>query len=97
MTKTILKFNVTLKDIADESPQLGERISDDKLVKKVLRSLPKRFFMKVVAIEKARDITTMKLDELVGSLLITEMTFEQKYDKKSKGIALRSSTIEDQL
>jgi plasmid maintenance system killer protein len=47
---------------------LGEKISDEKLVRKILRSLPKRFDMKVTAIEDAQDISSLKVDELIGSL-----------------------------
>lgn len=39
----------------------------------MLRSLPKRFDYKVTAIEEAKDISSMKLDELIGSLRTFEM------------------------
>ncbi|MCI73770.1 gag-pol polyprotein, partial [Trifolium medium] len=39
----------------------------------MLRSLPKKFDMKVSAIEEAKDISDMKLDELVGSLQTYEV------------------------
>ncbi|MCI89393.1 gag-pol polyprotein, partial [Trifolium medium] len=37
---------------------------EEKLVRKILRSLSTKFDMKVTAIEKARDISSMKVDEL---------------------------------
>jgi hypothetical protein len=40
-------------------------MSDEKLVSKILRSLPKKFDMKVCAIEEAQDIGSMKVDELI--------------------------------
>lgn len=85
--ETIVEFNVRLLDIANESFSLGEKISEEKLVRKVLRSLPRRFDMKVTVIEEAHDITTMKVDELFGSLRTFEMSFDDKSDKKSKNIA----------
>ena len=63
----IAEFNVRVLVLANESFALGEKIIDTKLVKKVLRSLPSRFNMKVSTIEEANDITTMKLDELFDS------------------------------
>ena len=66
--ETISDFNSKLCDIANEAFALGEKYSNTKLVRKTLRSLPKRFAYKVTAIEKARDVNTMKLDELMGSL-----------------------------
>lgn len=45
--KTIVEFNVQLLDIANELFALGEKILEEKLVRKVPRSLPKRFDIKV--------------------------------------------------
>lgn len=66
--ETIADFSVWVLDLTNESFALGEKISEAKMVKKVLRSLPTRFSIKVTAIEEANDITSMKLDELFGSL-----------------------------
>jgi hypothetical protein len=66
-------------------------MSDEKLVRKILRSLPKRFDRKVTAIEEAQDIASMKVEELVGSLQTFEMNISDKTEKK-KGIAFVSST-----
>ena len=66
--ETISDFNSKLCDIANEAFALGEKYSDTKLVRKTLRSLPERFAYKVAAIEKARDVQNMRLDELMGSL-----------------------------
>ena len=66
--ETINDFNFKLCDIANEAFALGEKYSDMKLVRKTLRSLPERFAYKVAAIEEARDVQNMRLDELMGSL-----------------------------
>ncbi|KAA0062325.1 gag-proteinase polyprotein [Cucumis melo var. makuwa] len=44
--ETIVEFNVRVLDIANESDVLGEKMSDSKLGRKVLRSLPSKFNMK---------------------------------------------------
>ncbi|XP_038896219.1 uncharacterized protein LOC120084497 [Benincasa hispida] len=49
-------FNVML-DISNESSALGEKISKEKPVRKMFRSLSKGFDMKVTTIEEAQDIT----------------------------------------
>lgn len=51
---------------------------EEKLVRKILRSLPKRFYMKVTSIEEAKDVSTIKVDELIGSLLMFEMVIDYK-------------------
>ncbi|KAH6779529.1 hypothetical protein C2S52_010766 [Perilla frutescens var. hirtella] len=66
-------FNAKICDIANESFALGDAISEEKLVRKVLRSLPKRFAYKVTAIEEAKDMSKMKLQERMGSLRTFEM------------------------
>ena len=47
---------------------LGETISEPKILRKVLRSLPKRFHAKIMAIEESKDIDKIPLIELVGNL-----------------------------
>ncbi|KAA0062592.1 gag-pol polyprotein [Cucumis melo var. makuwa] len=54
--ETIAEFNVRVLNIANESDALKEKMSDSKLVRKVLRSLPSNFNMKVTAIEEANDL-----------------------------------------
>src|ERR1044072_2014787 len=73
--QTIAEFHMQIRDIANSSFALGEKMSDEKLVRKLLRSLPKRFAMKVTAIEEAQDIASMQVDELIGSLQTFELTF----------------------
>ncbi|KAK2396297.1 gag-protease polyprotein [Trifolium repens] len=74
--ETISEFNTRVRDIANSCFAIGEKIPEEKLARKILRSLPKRFSMKVTAIEESQDLSTMKVDELIGSLQTFEMTFE---------------------
>jgi len=50
---------MNILDIANSFDSLGEKLPDEKLVRKILRSLPKRFDMKVTTIEEAQDISNM--------------------------------------
>ena len=69
-----------------------KKYSDIKLVKKTLRSLPERFAYKVAAIEEARDLNTMSLKELMGSLQTFELNL--KMNKKEKSIAFQDEKHE---
>jgi len=51
--ETIHDYYVNVLDIANSFDSLGEKLSDEKSVRKILRSLPKRFDMKVTSIEEA--------------------------------------------
>ncbi|KAK2449300.1 gag-protease polyprotein [Trifolium repens] len=90
--ETIYDFHMSILDLANSFDSLGERLSDEKLVRKILRSLPKRFDMKVTAIEEAQNIASMKVEEVVGSLQTFEMNFSEKVEKKGKNIAFTSNT-----
>jgi len=86
--ESIQDYHLNIIDIANSFESLGEKISDEKLVRKILRSLHKRVDMKVTAIEEAQDISSLKVDELIGSLQNFEITVNNKTDKKSKSIVV---------
>ncbi|KAA0050595.1 gag-pol polyprotein [Cucumis melo var. makuwa] len=73
--ESVSEYNERVMEIANanKSLLLGEKIPDSKIVRKVLRSLPRKFDMKVTAIDEAHNNTTLKIDELFGSLLTFEM------------------------
>ena len=62
------EFYAKLKDIVNSAFNLGETIPEPKIVKKVFRSLPKRFHTKITAIKESKDIDKIPLTELVGNL-----------------------------
>jgi lipoate-protein ligase A len=66
--KTFDEFYTRIKDIRNSLVSLGKRVSDVKLIKKIIRSLPKRFRIKFTTIEESKDLELMKIKELVGSL-----------------------------
>jgi hypothetical protein len=68
---------------------LGKPVSDVKLIRKILRSLPERFRIKVTTIEESKDLEEMKIEELVGSLQTYELYLPLV--KKLKTIALKAS------
>jgi len=67
---------------------IGKKVSDAKLMKKILRSLPKRFRIKVTTIEERKDVDNMKIEELVGSLLTYKLSLPPV--KKTKSISLKA-------
>jgi predicted ArsR family transcriptional regulator len=83
-------------DIANSFDSLGEKLSDEKLVRKILRSLPRRFDMKVTAIEEAQDVSNMQVEELIGSLQNFELVVDNRTEKKGKGITFTVNTVDDE-
>ncbi|TYK08776.1 gag-pol polyprotein [Cucumis melo var. makuwa] len=88
--ESMSEYNERVLEITNESLLLDEKNPDSKIMRKVLRSLPMKFDMKVTAIKEAYNITTLKLDELFGSLLTFEIAISDKENKKGKGIAFKS-------
>ena len=66
---------------------LGEKIEDSKIVRKILRSLSENFHAKVTAIEESKDIDDIKVQELIGSLQTYELSLPSQ--RKSKSLALK--------
>ncbi|KAL4360717.1 hypothetical protein GQ457_04G018640 [Hibiscus cannabinus] len=85
----------------------GEIIPEDKLVRKLIYSLPESWDSKKTAIIEAKNLKTLKLDELMGSLLTHELMNQGKRDEEKKkedkkeiekkkiGIALKASLESD--
>ena len=62
------EFYAKLRDTVSSAFNLGETIHEPKIVRNVLRSLPKRFHAKITTIEESKDIDKIPLTELVGNL-----------------------------
>ena len=62
------KFYSKLNDIVNSAYNLGEIYDQPKIVRKILRSLTENFTPKVTAITKSKDVDSIPVDELIGSL-----------------------------
>ena len=67
------EFYAKLKDIVNSAFNLGETISEPKIIRNVLRSLPERFHAKITAIEESKNIDEIPLTELVDNLQTYEL------------------------
>ena len=74
---------------------LGDHIPEPKIVRKVLRSLPKRFHAKITVIKESKDIDTIPLMELIGNLQTYELGLTRLGEgTKSKNMALKAKSNE---
>ena len=67
---------------------LGEKTKESKVVRKILRSLPKSFHEKVTAIEEGKDLDEIKVQELISSLQTYELSLPSQ--RKRKSLALKT-------
>ena len=77
-----------LNDIVNSAYNLGEIYDQPKIVRKILRSLTEDFRPKVTAITESKDVDSIPIDELVGSLQSYELDLPKT--SKSKSMALKS-------
>ena len=85
------EFYAKLKDIVNSAFNIGEIIPKPKIVRKVLKSLLKRFHTKIMAIEQSKDIDKIPLIELVGNLQTYELRLSRiGKSAKSKSMALKA-------
>jgi hypothetical protein len=87
--ETFGEFYSKMSNLRISMVSLGKPVSDVKLIQKILRSLPKRFRIKVTTIEESKDLEEMKIEQLVGSLQTYELSLPPI--KKLKTIALKAS------
>jgi len=86
--ETFNEFYIRIRDLRNSMVSLGKNISNVKLIKKILRSLPKRFRINATIIEESKDLESMKIEELVGSLQTYEYSLPPV--RKAKAIAPQS-------
>ena len=67
-------FYGKLNEVVIGKFNLGEKTEDSKIVRKILKSLPESFRVKVTTIEECKDLDDIKVQELIGSLQTYELS-----------------------
>mgnify|MGYP003703346709 CR=1 FL=1 len=70
--ETVGNFAMRINRLTASLRDLGEEMEDSRMVKKVLRVVPKRLKQVAVAIEMLADMDVMSVEELVGRLQVAE-------------------------
>ena len=82
------EFYAKLNDVVNSAYNLVEVYDQPKIFRKILRSLTEDFRPKVTAITESKDVDSIPVDKLVGSLQSYELNLPKT--SKSKSMALKS-------
>ena len=74
--ETIVEMFTRFTNIITGLQALGMTYKEFEKVLKILRSFPNKWEAKVRAIQEAKDFTKLPLEELIGSLMIHEITIK---------------------
>ncbi|RVW94235.1 hypothetical protein CK203_034798 [Vitis vinifera] len=98
--ETIVEMITRFTNIVNGLEALGKTYKEFEKVMKILRSLPSKWHTKLTAIQEAKDLTKLSLEELIGSLMTYEINLAKKQqegeDKKKKNIDLKATTKKEE-
>ena len=97
--ETIVEMITRFTDIVNGLEAWGKTHKESEKVMKILRSLPSKWHTKVTAIQEAKNLTKLPMEELIGSLMTYEINLAKKQqegeNKKKKSTALKATTKEE--
>jgi len=97
-TDTIDDFVGKLSEISSKSAALGETMEESKLVKKFLKSLPRKKYIHIVAsLEQILDLKTTTFEDIIGRLkTYEERVCEEEDDNQENQSKLMYANMENQ-
>ena len=85
--ESIFGYYVRVKYVVNKMDTLGEMASNEVLIKKVLRSLTPRWNNVAIILEESKDLTQLKFDQLVGSLMSHEERLKETFEVVEKAFS----------
>ena len=74
-------------EIINPMKNLAVKLKEEQLVRKILRSLTSDWSPKTTAIQEAKDLSTLSLDDLIGSLMAYEVQLENMKKNEEKSVS----------
>ena len=92
--ESIKEMFTCFTDITNYLNSLSKSYTNEKMVRKILRCLPKnKWGPKVIAIEEAQNLQTLAQDDLLGKLMTHEIHIKEDEEvvQTKKGVALKTA------
>ncbi|XP_039120778.1 uncharacterized protein LOC120257365 [Dioscorea cayenensis subsp. rotundata] len=80
--ENVQDYYTKIVKIVNEMKTFGEEIKDNQIIENILVSLSPKFDSMVSIIEDIKHISSMKIQELIGSLMTHEKSFESAFQSK---------------
>ena len=84
--ETITKYSDRISLIINRIRLLGEDFKDNRIVEKILVTIPERFEFKISALEESKNLSAISLAELISALQAQEQRRAYKEEKNVEGI-----------
>ena len=88
-------FYGKLNEVVIGKFNLGEKMEDSKVVRKILRSLLESFRAKVTAIEESKDLDEIKIQKLIGPFQTYELRLPSHNSSKSLALKTINERMDD--
>ena len=99
--ETIVEMITRFTDIVNGLKALRKTYKELEKVMKILRSLPSKWDAKATAIQEAKDLIQLPLEELIRPLMTYEITLAKKQqegeDKNKNSIAFKATTKKEEV
>jgi len=84
-TETIKGYTDRLLSIANKVRLLGKDFLDERIVQKILVTVPKKYESKISALEESKDLSTITLGELINALQAQEQRRMMRQEEVVQG------------
>ncbi|XP_031282913.1 uncharacterized protein LOC116141558 [Pistacia vera] len=95
-TESVKEYVDRLMAVVNKIKLLGEELTDQRVVEKVLVSLPERFEAKILSLEDSKDLSRISLAELVHSLQAQEQRRSCKQYEHIEKVCKRKGNQQEQ-
>ncbi|XP_020237844.1 uncharacterized protein LOC109817061 [Cajanus cajan] len=85
-TETIKSYANKLLSIANKVRLLGKDFSDERIVQKILVTVPEKYESKILALEESKDLSNITLGELVNALQAQEQRRMMRHEEAVQGV-----------